>query len=344
MNLSSPFHRRKLLLFLFGLAVFLILINLVLKNTLFSQNNNGSEINSEEAGQRFKNIIFSFGIEEKLITETKVKDKLSGLLVPSFKVQVPKDLSIPEILQDVFNNFGEDSLLIESVEKNKGGKSTLVIRNKNSAVLFSEFDYSKNVSRVKEYFAIIINDIEFDELKDSILIESVSSLNFLIRPKSNYLHSVDYIKNNRKEYSLLIDDEIEEQKYMLGTGYSVQRILSVLKTLVIDFSNATFFVIDDNSKFYNSTNHKILSDELAKRKIKLFRLSDFIFLNEDEDLLTDFSRRMENPGNNGLNVFLFEKENYEKINPEMKKFYKKGYRIINSSLIIDNFDSSPISE
>jgi hypothetical protein len=328
--------KRNLLLSLFGLALLLIVISIVFKNYLFAPYSYENNMDTEEIRERFRSIINDFGIEDKLIKETKSKDKFSGQDIPNIKVQVPKDLSIPEILQDIFQSFGKDSLLIHSVEKVKGGKSTLVLKKGNSAILQSEFDYAKNYTRNKGFIAFVIKDPDLESPSTNVLVESSTKVNLLIRPNTKYIQHLDFIQKNRKEFSLLIDDEIDEQKYKLGASYSEQRVVTVIKTLVKDFSKAVCFIVDDNSKFYSSANQEILSRELAKRKIKLFRLSEFVILEDDEKLISIFEGQMENLGGNKEIIFLLTKETYLAINPEIKKYKKRGYRIVNSSLMFGN--------
>jgi hypothetical protein len=318
------------------LALLLLALNLLFKNKIVFSANDEKEINVEEISNRFNNILDNFGIEEKLIKKTIYNDKVSGLRIPSYKVQIPQDLSIPEILQDIFNEFKKDSLKIESVEKVKSGKSIITLKNHNVAVLLSEFNYSKNISRDKRYFALLITDLDLENVNDSALIESSASINFLIRPNSKYKDLVSYIKSYKKEFSLLIDDETEEQKYKLAAGYSEQRIINVLKTLVKDFSKASFLVIDDKSELFNSPNFKILSKALSKRQIKLFRLSDFIILDESKSWLDEFGTKMEQVSSNKSSIFLIGKDSYKQIKPSLSKYYKKGYRIVNSSLLISD--------
>lgn len=336
MNIHSSELRKKILIYLFGLAVLLLALNLVFNNKIVFSSDDEKAINSDELGNRFNNILTSFGIEEKLIKKTVSADKVTGLRIPLFRVQVPKDLSIPEILLDIFNEFRKDSLEIESIEKVKSGKSLLTIKKGRTSVLSAEFDYSKNISREKRYLALLITDINYNSQGDSVLIESSQSVNFLIRPDSKYKGLINYIKSYKKEYSILIDDGTGEQKYKLAAGYSAQRVINVLKTLVKDFSKASYFVIDDKTELYNSANYKIISEALSKRQIKLFRLSDFLSLDESENWLDDFGKRMDQVSSNESSIFLISKNSYKQIEQVLSTYYKKGYRIVNSSLLISD--------
>ena len=326
--------KKNLLLTLIATAVILIAANFFFDSDLLSDSSDSNTIDKEEIRQRFLNILAAFDIEDKFIKENKVKDKQSKQEISSFKVQVPKDLSIPEILQDVFQSFKKDSLIIQSIEKVKGSKTALSLKAGRSTVLQAEFDYAKNYSRNKGYIAFILNDVDPSNSSTTALIESPAKINLLIRPETKHLQQLEFIRNNGQNFSVLIDDDISEQKYKLGASYSEQRVVAVIKTLVTDFQKAVCFIIDDNSNFYKSPNNEILNRELTKRKIKLFRTSEFFNLGNDETVLNTFSSQIEAMGNGESIVFLLSEESYVSLNPEITKYKKKGYRVITSGLIL----------
>jgi len=333
MMLSFKF-RKSLFLALIATAVILIAANILLKSDLFINSSYEDTIDEEEISQRFLNILAEFDIEDQFIKENRIKDKNSGREISSFKVQVPKDLSIPEILQDVFQSFKKDSLIIQSFEKVKGSKTTLALKIGSSTVLQAEFDYAKNYSRNNGYIAFIINEIDPSNESIITLIESPAKINLLIRPETKHLQQLEYIRSNGQQFSVLIDDDISEQKYKLGTTFSEQRVVTVIKTLVTDFEKAVCFIIDENSNFYNSPNYEILKRELTKRKIKLFQKSEFVNLNNEEMILDSFNYQMNSLASGGSIIFLVSEDSYMTLSSEIKKYKKKGYRVITSSLIL----------
>ena len=326
--------RKNLLLTLIASAVILVAANILLNSDLFVNSSNEDTIDEEEISQRFLNILAEFDIEAKFIKESKVKDKHSNHVISSFKVQVPTDLTIPEIMKDVFQSFRKDSLIIQSLEKVKGGKTALSLKIGSSAVLQAEFDYAKNYNRNNGYFAFILNDVDPANASIIDLIESPAKINLLIRPETKNLQQLEFIRNNGQQFSVLIDDDISEQNYKLSATYSEQRVVTVIKTLVTDFQNAACFIIDDNSNFFNSSNNEILTRELSKRNIKLFRTSDFMNLINDETILDSFDNQLEALVSGGSIIFLVSEEAYKSLNSEIKKYTKKGYRVITSSLIL----------
>ena len=329
--------KKNLFLTLIVSAIVLVAINIFFKSDLFSHTPDVNDIDEAQLNQRFRNILTDFGIDDKLIKESKLTDKNSGHEFSNFKIQVPKDLSIPEILQVIFKSFRKDSLVLNSVEKNKGGKSTLSMKFGKSVVLQSEFDYSKTYSRNKGYIALIINDGDPGSSSTNALIESSARLNFLIRPGTTYLQYLDFIKDNGQQFSILIDDDITEQKYELAPSHSEQRIVTVIKTLVTDFQKAVCFIVDDNSTFYNSANYKIFNRELSKRNIKLFKISEFVNLNYSDTLSAIFREEIKNIRSGASKVFLLSEKSYSALNPGIAHFKKEGYRFILSSLVLTGF-------
>ena len=326
--------RKNLLLTLIATAVILIAANIFFKSDLLKNGSGEDAIDEVEISQRFLNILDEFNIEDKYIKEYKVKGKYSKEEISSFKVQVPKDLTIPEILKDVFQSFRKDSLIIQSLEKVKGSETTLVLKKGNSTILQTEFDYSKTYSRNSGYLAFIIKDVDPASASTTALIESPVKINLLIRPESKHLQQLEYINNNGQQFSVLIDDDISEQKYKLGETYSEQRVVTVIKTLVTDFQKAVCFVIDEKSNFYNSSNYDILNRELLKRKIRLFKTSEFVNLGNEETILDSFNYQMNSLASGGSIIFLVSEDSFTALNPEIKKYKKRGYRVINSSLIL----------
>ena len=277
-----------------------------------------------------------FDIDNSLVKEIKTSNKNQNPEVSSFKIQVPKDLTIPEILLEVYNTFRKDSISISSVEKVKNGKTTLLLKYGTKTLLSADFDYSKTYSRNKGYLAFIIEDVDLEDPQVSSLIDSPFKINFLLRPEAALQKNLEYVLKNGQQYSVLIDDDVTEQKYKLGPNFSEQRVINVVKTLVTDFKNSVCFVLDENSDFYKSKNYEVLKRELTKRKIKLFTLSEFTPLFFNESLIADFDTNVNSLEDGESIIFLVNEEVFDALKDEILKFQKRGFRVIASSLILIN--------
>lgn len=333
--MTSFDFRKKLLIALLSSAIVLVAAKILLQDKVgFS----GSDIsvNESEIRQRFDNILSEFSIDSKLIKERRIIDKSSGKEISNYKIQVPKDLTIPEILAEVYQTYVKDSLRIISIEKVKNGKTIVLIKNGDDVLLNCELDYSKTYNRNKGYVSFIIKDADPANSISIRLLESSEKINFLLRPSSGVINQLETIQNYGQQFSVLIDDDITEQKYELDPAHSAVRIATVIKTLVTDFEKAVCFIVDDNSSFYKSSNFKIFDQELSKRKINLFTTSEFMNLNNDERLVNSFNTEVEALTQGGSIIFMMNEEAYFSVVPDIKKFKKQGYRFIASSLILQN--------
>ncbi|MBK9097761.1 MAG: hypothetical protein IPM14_06445 [bacterium] len=333
--MTSFDFRRKLLISLLSLAILLVAVKILLQN--ISESSSPNDLISEnEIRQKFSTILHDFSIEQKLIKEKRVVDKSSGMEISSYKIQVPKDLTIPEILSEIYQTFVIDSLKINSIEKVKNGKTIVSLQNGKDVLLNCEFDYSKTYYRNKGYVSFLIKDVELSDPSSIQLLESSEKINFLLRPSSSVLNQLGKIQNYGQQFSVLIDDDLAEQKYELDPSHSEVRITTVIKTLVTDFQKAVCFIVDDNSSFYKSSNFEVFEKELLKRKIRLFTISDFVNLNNDETMIEGFNREIESMNPGASVIFLMNEDSYFSIVPDIKKFKKQGYRFIASSLILQN--------
>ena len=328
--------KKKLLIILLIIAGVLLSVNIFLQLNENSVDSENITLEGKDYAAEFRKILDDFDIDDSLVKETKTSNKNQSPEVSSFKIQVPKDLTIPEILLEVYNTFRKDSISISSVEKVKNGKTTLLLKYGTKTLLSADFDYSKTYSRNKGYLAFIIEDVDLEEPQISSLIDSPFKINFLLRPEAALQKNLENVLKNGQQYSVLIDDDVTEQKYKLGPNFSEQRVINVVKTLVTDFKNSVCFVLDENSDFYKSKNYEVLKRELTKRKIKLFTLSEFTPLFFNESLIADFDTNVNSLEDGESIIFLVNEEVFDALKDEILKFQKRGFRVIASSLILIN--------
>jgi hypothetical protein len=319
---------------LFITALILLISNILIEFTLNkSKSAEGFSVKAEDLQFRFESSLKNFGLNDEWLKKKTEVDQLSGTNYHSYKITLPGDLSIPEVLLEVYNEFRKDSLIIESIEKREGGKSTLIFKENNLKLLSAEFNYDKNIKRERGALAFILKNIELDNPDDSLLVESADKFNVLITPSEENLSQLSFITEHRKNYSVIISDEIKEANYKLDASYSRLRILNVIKALSVDYAKATFFMIDDNFDFYQSKNFDFFVNELAKRNIKLYILSDFILLDDEESLFKKFHNHLRELKKGEIKIFVLTKEDYLSLKTEILLFKKSGVKIINISEI-----------
>ncbi len=72
-------------------------------------------------------------------------------------------------------------------------KSTLTLKLGAATILQAEFDYAKNYSREKGFLAFILYDADLGNQSTTLLIESPTKLNLLIRPDTKHIQYLEFI-------------------------------------------------------------------------------------------------------------------------------------------------------
>ncbi len=321
-------YYRKFLWILFIIAIGLLSINIFLEFFLSkNQFKKDYAVEVENLESRFLSTLGNFGLNEEWIQKRSSED------YPIFLVSVPTDLTIPEIMLDINNEFRKDSILLTAEERNTGGKTSIKLNYVNQVLLQADFNYSKKNFRERGKIAILIKEIQFDSLEDSVLLESAEKFSILINPAEDNLDHLAFIKENRKSFVVLISDDITDPTYKLDEKYSQVRLLNVVKALSVDYSSSSFFVVDDNSEFYKSDKYKFFYNELSKRKVKMLILTDLISLENADNIITAFNLEMKDMKKDGLKIFLLSKEDYLLLKPEILLYKKNGVKIVNGSAI-----------
>ncbi len=324
------FNNKSTLQIIFGVVLILLIPNLVLdiidnKNNLIS---NKTALSSTEVDSLFRLSLHSFGLLDDWIKEIK-----SSKFDKSYKVKIPKDLSIPVILVEINSNFWETDVRISSVEKIFSGRTILEIKSKDEIKLRADFDYDKSIFRSAGTAAFILDNFELSSFEDSLLLEIPEPFSPLIIPSTENLTLSKLIIDKQKTFSLLLNDDISELKYKLKESYSQNRLKRSLLSIINDFSSATYFFIDDRSDLFNSSVFSYLNNELIKRKIKIVKVSYLQKLNFSEMnvLISSFDTFMKNTAEGESITFLISADNFRNLLPIIESYRKVGYKIVHPS-------------
>jgi hypothetical protein len=328
--MNFNFNKKSVLLVLFSTALVFLIANLVL-NIIKNENNlisNKTELNSAEIDSLFRLSLGSFGLLDDWI-----KDRKSSKVDYSYKVKIPKDLSIPVILAEINSNFWKSGVTINSVEKIFSGRTIFEIKLKDEIKLRADFDYDKNIIRSAGTAAFILENFELSSFEDSLLLEIPEPFSPLLIPSTENLILRKFITDKQKTYSILLNDDIPELKYKLKSDYSQNRLKGSLFSIINDFSSATYFFIDDQSDLFNSSVYSYLKDELVKRKIKIVKLSYLQKLNFSEinALINSFDTYLKNAEEGESITFLISADNFRNLLPEIERYRKVGYKIVHPS-------------
>jgi hypothetical protein len=284
-----------------------------------------AELNTFQVDSLFLYSLNSFGISKEWIKEVQNRqtDK-------SYIVRLPNDLSIPVVLAEINTNFFEKNLTFSSVEKDFSGRTRLTINRGDKIILSAELKYDKEIFRTIRTLAFVIKDFELSGSKDSLLLDMPEPFTTLLKPTTESIKLVKYIKDVGKNYSLFIDDDIPELKYRLNESYSQKRLKSSLYSIVKDFSDASFFLIDDNSDMFASTSFDFIKLEMEKRKISILLLSELIHLNYDDEIQIkiSFDNYLRELKEDESILFLLSADGFRTLLHEIERYRKTGVKII----------------
>ncbi len=335
--------KKKIIQALFGLAVLTLVANLIVAKFFKGAiQKKERDYNSNFINNQFLQDVHNFGIENSWIKDLS-KDE-SNASVYSYNVDLPKDLPIPVVLSEVYNSFYLSNVSIQTVEKKIGGKTVLEISSNNHLDLSAEFNYNDNIRRNAGNIGLIVFDLEKLNTKEitSITDFPQTLVAALIPSKEDLKLSLE-LTANRKEMAVLLNDDIKDADYKLSPDYSEYRLGIAIRSIISDFSNAIFFVIDDHSKIYQSSDYNFIQSEFSKRNIKLIPSSslDVIPDGSRENIKTNFRNLVlkTHIGDNKL-ISIYADE-FEILKPEILNLIKVGYKFITPSILI-NLNKSKI--
>ena len=330
--------KQKVIQILFILAVLTVVANIIAAKISVKPGKEKLEnIGTNTVNVKFLGALNDFGLQKKWITT--LKGKRSGEADYVYSVDVPKDLPIPVILSEIYGTFNTTNVKLKCIEKELGGETTLNILSDNATVLKADFNYNNNIFRNAGSVGILVKDLDLLKKKDmDALIEFPQTFAAVLLPSKNSTSIRDSLLNNRKEYALLLNDDIKDINYKLNKNFSRNRLKLAIRSIIGAFPDAIFYVIDDNSNLYNSAVYSFIKNELLKRKINLVKESSFIQI--EEGSREDVSMQLRNivtPTKTGdQKLLLIHADDFELSRPEIFSLIKVGYKFINPSIIMSN--------
>ena len=323
---------RKAALILFGAAFVLLAANLAVSSL--------SRRQPIASGKVLKNIkidsLFILSLKNLGLTEESIVKRTTTNIPHLYRIKIPFDLSIPVVLSEINLVFSGSDITIEADEKSPNGLTILEISSERKLVLTASLNYDTDIIRDKGSIAFVIEGYELSEKEDSLLLDIPEPFTLLFIPNSENIETIKFIKSKNKSYSVLLNDNISELKYKLDESYSNSRIKGPVQSIINDFSGASLIFIDDKSDIYTSSVLEFLKEEFSKRNIKLNSLSKLLTIDysDEEHLISEFDKIMKSVSTQESAVILIGREEFDKLQTEIKKYKKLGYRVVHPSELI----------
>ncbi len=337
MNVSS--FKKGLVQVLFALAVLSLVANLVTaKYFKKSANVKEKDLGANIINEQFLTDLQNFGLKKEWIDDkSNARSNKNNF---SYKVKVPKDLPIPVVLSEIYGSFYSSDVNIRTIEKIIGGTTVINIYLKNQLKLTAELNYDENIKRDAGNIGLIILDLEKLNAKDiDDVVQFPQTLAAAVTPSKEAVQISSKLINHRKEYAVLLNDNIKGLDYKLDKSYSEVRLKLTIRSIVGDFPDAVFFMVDNKSKIYNSPAYQIIKNELLKREIKIFNENSFSDVEEgnSETVKSNFRKYVEKTHLDDYRLVSIHADDFYLLKPEILSLIKIGYKFITPSIILSRY-------
>ncbi len=334
--MNLPVNKKKIIAVLFALAFIILIVNVLInKNYKDNSEEAKNEISAALINQKFNSALYSLGLKEDWIILSKKTNEQKEAEY-SYKVNVPQDLPIALLISEITNSFNPNEVVVKSKEERINGETIVKIFSGGKEKLKSIFDYNNSIKREAGSVSILLK--EFNELNKSetgSILSSPEQFGVVLIPSKSNVQLAKQIRENHKEYAVLLNDEISDLEYKLSSGYSLKRLKNSIRSIIGSFGSAVFILVDDNSNFYNGPVFPLVKSELEKRKIKLINLSAIktIPAESSENTIGDFEHFVRSVKGEMKALLLLSVDDYITVQTSIVSLRKIGYQFINPSNI-----------
>ncbi len=224
---------------LLGIVITLLLANIIYKKyIMIKMPSEKAEVSSKLAKEKFLSSISNFGLKKEWIVQTKFKDEKNSQtkhdsVVYSYRISVPQDLPIPVILSEINSELKNENVKVVSKEEKINGKTILFIYSKNNLKLSATFEYNKEMRQKAGYVGIIVSGLEnLNDDNATQILNFPELFGYYVIPSKE---SEEFVKKHlkfKKEYIVLLNDDIDELKYKLEDNYSEPRLKGSIRSII----------------------------------------------------------------------------------------------------------------
>ena len=328
--------KKRIAQILFALAVLALAANVAVSKFLINTNTGSiKDDNTKFVNDTFLKDINDFGLQKDWIKSSINRNSQNNFY--SYNIHVPKDLPIPVVLSEIYGSFNSPGISLKCLEKVIGGKTLLNIYLNKNLKLSAEMDYNKNIRRDAGNLGIIVYGLDQLSTKNAEdIIRFPQSFVAAILPSKTASQLAEDLASNRKQYAILLNDDIKDLEFQLSKNFSDYRLKTVVSSIVGAFPDAAFFIIDDNSSLFSSPAYGIIKSAFLKRNIKLIHQSaqPFVTTGNSSQVKSSF-RQMVTATHLGDNkIISLTADDFKLLEPEIFSLIKIGYKFVNPTLIM----------
>lgn len=334
--------QQRIIASLFVLSIILLAANIIVGKIFETENTiiTPSSLSANEIDSLLIVSINNFGLPVSTIKSQKVKEINISSDYPSYSIQLPADLPIPVFISELNEIFSGFDVQIITDEKKKSGRTLLRINSDDEIRLAASIDYNAELQRkiALAGFLISINDKTSKADIDKLL-KIPEPFAFLFKPSLVMKSFITSNSSINRQFAIILGDETEDLDYKFESGYSERRLKSSVRNLLGSFSKAAFFVIDDNSSFYNSKVYPFVEKEFLDRKLRLIKKSELNFISGNiSSAVSQFNELMTQLENNSSILIGCNPEDFISLLNEIRNYRKIGYKYIVPSEILNQIN------
>jgi len=283
----EPEKFRIVFLFLFALAIFLLVLNIML--TFFTPKeitHPTVEISSAEINQLFTKSVDEFYLRNEHLQKVKSPKKKEDSLLFSYRLILPYDVPVPVFLKSVFDNFRKKDAEITSVEMVLNKKSIIEISSGGKEKFYSELIQDTSRHRNNGSLAFVLIDYENLSAVDlNKLLTTPESFAFLLQPEKESAEFTKTILENHKEYIVELTASSPNSEFTFEENFPLVRNKLAINSLLRYYPRNNFFFVNQQTTLLSSNVYEKVRKEFSKKKYKLFSSNSFTNLSklkEDE--------------------------------------------------------------
>lgn len=324
--INSKFNFKKLLVILFSISLLLLLSHLVLSFVSPDTNLQSiTSLNDEEIDKKFKESLYSFAIKDGWIKT--IKDNST---IPSYRINVPSDLPIAQILGELIKQYDGYGLSVTAEEKKIHGRTLMQVSVDNEIKLKADFRYVNDIQRTFSQSAIFVYGRENKEAEyDSLMLTTTRDISALLIPSKSNADYSTWLRENGFDYAVLLNNESNELEFRLSKEYSEKRLKLIVQNIVVSFPHALFYVINKSSDIYSSPNYLVIKKEFDKRKIRFFTTDSLKFIdNTQQNISERLNSIVKNVKEEDITRIAISFDAYQSLAGELKKLIRIGYKFV----------------
>ncbi|PKL84108.1 MAG: hypothetical protein CVV24_01685 [Ignavibacteriae bacterium HGW-Ignavibacteriae-3] len=328
-------QKQKIITFLLIFAVILLIVDIAIDKIQQSELPEKSftlkEVSVVKIDSAFFKVLGDYGIESGWISKKKVKQVYDDSTKVEYSIKIPADIPAPLIIRDINKIIEKDITGFVSEEKRINGSTEIRIYVNEILKLKATLLPVKTLIRKRNSLAFIISDaLDLGSGNFNKFLGFTQPLACMIVPDKSLMLQADTLKKYRKEYVLLLNNEINDSKMKLKQEYPKELLRGSIKNILSSFRDSKIVAVDEKSALYISPIYNFVRDDFKRQGIKLFPLKEFIQLEgaDESELFSKFKFYANDTTGMRQKIFICSFNNFEKIIMELEQYKKKGHKII----------------